>query len=371
MKTMIASDMKQLNRKVVFDLVRERRTVTRVELSSLTGMSGPSILAIVNAFLEKGILQATGKQNGSPGRSPVTLSFNPNAALAVGVEAVGDRIIAGLVNLDGQLQSRAEASIPANLGPGFFQALGDLVEQLTGPLSRQGKTYTGVGLGLPGVLDPSRQVIQFAPYFNVKEPLRIAAQLAELENRLGKPVFPENDVNASAIGEHYVRRLKRDIPDLLYVSAGTGGLGAGLILDGNLRRGLRGLCGEIGYAFSREKDSVTRENAGQLETSLSHRALSGRFPNYGSLGQTDESMIRYVVELLAPPIANLVNILDLDTVVLGGRLMADGGRSLTEALSASVQAHALSPVRIEQGMEHACVAGSALLAFDELWDTIL
>lgn len=368
---MIASDMKQLNRKVVFDLVRERRTVTRVELSSLTGMSGPSILAIVNDFLEKGILQATGKQNGAPGRSPVTLSFNPDAALSIGVEAMGGHITAGLVNLDGKLLRLEEAPAPANMGPGFFRVLSDLVEQLAEPLSRQGKTYTGVGLGLPCAVDPSRQVIQFAPYLDVKEPLNISTQLDALENRFGKPVFPENDVNASAVGEHYIRRLERDIPDLLYISAGTDGVGAGLILDGNLRRGRRGLCGEIGYAFSRERDSVTREAAGHLETNLSRRTLSKRFRNYGSPGQADKSMIRYVVELLAPPIANLINMLDLDTVVLGGRLLTDGGLPLTEALAASVRAHTLSPVRVERGMEHACVAGSALLAFDELWNTIL
>ncbi len=51
-----------MNRKIVLDLVRKLRSVTRVELSEMTGMSGPSIMAIVNDFIEKGILIIAGKK---------------------------------------------------------------------------------------------------------------------------------------------------------------------------------------------------------------------------------------------------------------------------------------------------------------------
>ena len=199
MKAMVSTDMKQMNRKVVFDLVRQMRSVTRVELSEKTGMSGPSIMAIVNEFVDRGILTVTGKKNGSVGRSPVTMVFNPDVMMSVGIEFEGNNLSVGLVNLDGDIRFQTIGKVPSNLGQGFFDALCKSIDKLIGMMEREGLDYSGIGFGIPGVVNARDKVVQFAPYIGIQESVNISEQLQQLEARYQRPIFIENDVNVSAI----------------------------------------------------------------------------------------------------------------------------------------------------------------------------
>ncbi len=371
MQGITATDMKRINRKVVFDLVRRKRSITRVELSELTGLSGPSILAIVNEFLEKGILTATGKKNGSVGRSPVTMVFNPDVLLSVGFEFDGDRLSAGLVNLDGKIRFPSTERVPADLGENFFEMLCRKTADLQRRAQAEGLHCTGIGLGVPGAVDVRRRVVRFAPNIGIQTPVDISSRIERLENQCGLPAFIENDVNASAIGEFYRRKIREEIPDLLYVSIGAG-IGAGLILDGQLRHGAHGLCGEIGYSLRTVGEAVSRQNPGWLEHHLSHEALAEHFGAYRERGGASAGMVRYVVEILCPILANLVNALDIHLVVLGGQLLLDGGERLLCGIREQLQTLTLSPIALEEGdTADAGIVGCALLASDQLWQTIL
>lgn len=371
MKAMISTDMKQLNRKLVFDIARKKRAVTRVELSELTGMSGPSIMAIVNEFIEKGILTVTGKKSGSVGRSPVTMVFNPDVLLSVGIEFEGNNLSAGLVNLDGEIRFQTMAKAPSNLGDSFFEALCRSVDKLTEIVKKEGLHYSGIGFGIPGAVDPEARIVHFAPYVGVMEPVDISAQTEALERRYQTPVFIENDVNASAIGEHYVRQIKEETPDILYISIGAG-IGAGLILDGELRHGGRGMCGEIGYSLRDVGNAVSRRQTGWLEKNISNETLCEKFENYRTAGRVSGEMAEYVTGILCPFIANLVNTLDISLVVIGGQLMLDGGSFLLNEIRETVQKLTLSEVTIQSSTtEYTGVIGSALMASNRLWNTIL
>ena len=371
MKAMVSTDMKQLNRKIVFDIVRKKRSVTRVELSEMTGMSGPSIMAIVNEFIEKGILTVTGKKGGSLGRSPVTMIFNPDVLLSIGIEFEGNTLSAGLVNLDGEIRFQTMAKVPSNLGDSFFEALCKSIDKLQGMLEKEGLDYNGIGFGIPGVVDPEKKIVYFAPYVGVQEPIDISEQIDKLMKRYQKPVFIENDVNASAIGEYYVRQIHEDIDDILFISIGAG-IGAGIILDGELRRGSRGMCGEIGYSLKDTGSVVSQKQTGWLEDHISYKTLCKKFPEYERNGTITQEMTKYITETLSPIIANLVNTLDISQVIIGGELLVNGGHNLLDAIGSSVQKLALSEV-IVQGCttEYTGVVGSALMASNKLGNTIL
>lgn len=371
MKAMISTDMKQINRKVVFDIARKKRSVTRVELSEMTGMSGPSIMAIVNEFIEKGILTVTGKKNGSVGRSPVTMVFNPDVLMSVGIEFEGNNLSVGLVNLDGEIRFQTMAKAPSNLGDSFFEALCKSIDKLTAIAEKEGLHYSGIGFGIPGAVNPEERIVHFAPYVGVLEPMDISEQIEKLENRYHTPVFIENDVNASAIGEYYVRQIQEETPDILYISIGAG-IGAGIILDGELRHGGRGMCGEIGYSLRDTKGEVSRRQTGWLEKNISYETLCQKFEDYRTNGKVSGEMAAYVTEILCPFIANLVNTLDINQVVIGGQLMLDGGSFLLDEIRESVQKLTLSEVVIQSSTtEYTGVIGSALMASNKLWNTIL
>lgn len=371
MKAITASDMKQINRKVVFDLVRRERTVTRVGLSERTGLSGPSILTVVNEFLEKGILSAAGKKNGLPGRSPMTMVFNPDVLLSIGFEFDGESLSCGLVNLDGEIRFLSEERVPPELGADFFEMLCRKAVDLQRRAQAEGLCCSGIGLGIPGAVDIRERIVRFAPNIGMQNPVDISGLVERLESRCGLPVFVENDVNASAIGEFYRRKIREEVSDLLYVSVGTG-IGAGLILDGRLRHGARGLCGEIGYSLRSIGEPVSRQSAGWLERRLSREALEQRFGAYRESAGAGAEMARYVAETLCPILANLVNVLDIRLVVLGGQLLSAGDVRLLCGIREELQALALSPTAVEQGdTARAGVVGCALLASDQLWETIL
>lgn len=371
MRAMISTDMKRMNRKIVFDIVRKRRSVTRVELSELTGMSGPSIMAIVNEFIETGILTVTGKKNGSVGRSPVTMIFNPDVLMSIGIEFEGNNLSVGLVNLDGEIRFQTMAKAPSNFGDSFFEALCRSIDKLTGILEKEGLTYSGIGFGIPGVVNPEERIVNFAPYIGVLEPLDISEQIRRLEERYQKPVFIENDVNASAIGEYYVRQISEDAPDILYISIGAG-IGAGIILDGQLRHGGRGMCGEIGYSLRDTSAIVSRKQTGWLEEHISYETLCRKFEEYQLSGKVNKEMTDYVTKILCPFIANLVNTLDINQVVIGGQLMLNGGNALLQAIRDCVGQLTLSEVEVRScTTEYSGVVGSALMASNMLWNTIL
>ncbi len=371
MKAMISADMKQMNRKIVFDIIRKKREVTRVELSQMTGMSGPSILTIVNEFLEKGILVQLGKQSTSKGRHPVSMAFNPDIMLSIGIEYEGNNLSIGLVNLDGKIRFQTVSRVPANLGDSFFQVIEKSINKIEELLHKEKLEYCGIGLGIPGAVNSEEAVVYFAPYVGVNTPLDISGQLAELEKKFSKPIFIENDVNASAIGEFYMREANENGKDLLYISIGAG-IGSGIILNKELRHGCNYLCGEIGYTIPSTDCKVSRGETGWLEQNISHRTLCDKFENYRLRFEVAPDMIQYIARTICPYIANLVNTLDMDLVVIGGELALNGGENLIKEIQKEVSRLTLSDVQVQSCLsDYAGIVGTALIASNNLFNTIL
>jgi predicted NBD/HSP70 family sugar kinase len=101
---------------------------------------------------------------------------------------------------------------------------------------------TGVGIGLPGVVDPATGRVEHAVNLGIEDGVPLAALVSAALD--GVPVQIENDLNAAALGAAHV--LPGPVTDLAFLALGTG-LAAGLVLDGRLRRGARGSAGEIGH----------------------------------------------------------------------------------------------------------------------------
>lgn len=371
MKTVDAAGLKLINRRVIFDIVRTKRNVTRVELSKMTGMSGPSILAVVNEFIDKGILTVGKKKSGSKGRSPVEMTYNPNVIVSIGIEFEGNDLSVGLVNLDGQILYQITERVSAAFDDNFFRMLCVELDRITQIAEKENIQYMGIGFGIPGVLRQSEKVIDFAPYIGVNEACDISERLKYIEERYHRPVFIENDVNASAMGEYHVRRLQEDISDMLYISIGSG-VGAGLILGGKLRRGMHEACGEIGYSILSVKDVISQKGTGWLERKLSYATLCQNFEEYRQTGKVSSCMVEYIESILLPVIVNIVNTLDLNYVVFGGQLILNGGQDLLNSIQDHLAPLVLNEVKLVlEKSAFSGVVGSALVASNAICDSIL
>jgi glucokinase len=156
--------------------------------------------------------------------------------LAIGVDVGGTKVAAGVVGADGQIVAKLKRSTPAASPARTEQAIADVVTELLAE-----HEVAAIGLGAAGFVDGERATMLFAPNLAWRdEPLK-----QRVEERIGREVVVENDANASAWAEAKFGAA-RGYRDVMIVNVGTG-IGAALIIGGELYRGRWGIAGEPGH----------------------------------------------------------------------------------------------------------------------------
>ncbi len=224
----------------------------------------------------------------------------------------------------------------------------------------------------------------------------------EMQRATGLPIFFDNDANVAAYGE-WKCGAARNFEDVFYVTMGTG-IGAGLILDGQLQRGCRGFAGEFGHSkIDLDGLECACGSAGCLETVASGPNIVRRVreqlfsnPAYSisklasdmegvlvcerveeAAMEGDElalSVLKETGRVLGMAIANIINLLNIEIVVLGGGVMAAGDLILDpirEAAQQRTMAASFECCRIVAAKlgQDAGIVGAALLARDALWES--
>lgn len=368
MRTVVQSDVRLMNTRMIFDLFRECRYLTRVEISQKLNMSLPSVSKIVDILQEQGICLNAGEIESPVGRKPLNLAFNPDVFSAIGVEFEGDRLGIGLANLDGTVKSKTIRKFHRAFDDRFAQLVIEEVQRIQ--IENPETTIVGIGIGVPGVVGSQGDCIEFAPLIGVENPLEVKTILEHIRQATGLEVLLENDTNAAAIGEACARGVGAG-QDLVYISLGTG-LGAGVVLDGELRRGAGNMCGEIGYLVEDCSWPTARSRTGYLESQLNTEALERIFGFTPDSDEISPDMLVYVAGRLSKIIANIVTLLDARLVVLGGVLTDKMGEKLVGMVLEKVNALAVSPVAVQHYIaEEPGVSGMALLMLESRINTLL
>jgi glucokinase len=161
--------------------------------------------------------------------------------LAIGVDVGGTKVAAGVVDEDGRVLAKLKRSTPAASPARTEQAIADVVTELLDGHQVPTRQITAIGLGAAGFVDSARATMLFAPNLAWRdEPLK-----QRVEERLGREVVVENDANASAWAEARFGAA-RGYRDVMLVAVGTG-IGASIIIGGELYRGRWGMAGEPGH----------------------------------------------------------------------------------------------------------------------------
>ena len=161
--------------------------------------------------------------------------------LAIGVDVGGTKVAAGVVDEDGRIIAKLKRSTPAASPSRTEQAIADAVTELLDHHQVTGHRVEAIGLGAAGFVDSARATMLFAPNLAWRdEPLK-----QRVEERLGREVVVENDANASAWAEARFGAA-RGYRDVMLVALGTG-IGAAIIIGGELYRGRWGIAGEPGH----------------------------------------------------------------------------------------------------------------------------
>jgi glucokinase len=161
--------------------------------------------------------------------------------LAIGVDVGGTKVAAGAVDEDGRIIAKLKRSTPAASPRQTEQAIADAVTELLAADQVAGRHVAAIGLGAAGFVDSARATMLFAPNLAWRdEPLK-----QRVEERLGREVVVENDANASAWAEARFGAA-RGHRDMMLVALGTG-IGAAILIGGELYRGRWGMAGEPGH----------------------------------------------------------------------------------------------------------------------------
>lgn len=306
----------------------------------------------------------------------------------IGVDLGGTKTMAVLVE-DRAVQAKAKRSTPHTGGPD------DVIDTVVRAVSKidPDSRAKAIGIGVPGPVIPGTGVLPAAPNLpGWDHDVPVADLLSE---RLGgRPVMVDNDVNVGTLAEH---RLGAGVgvDNLIGVFVGTG-VGAGLILDGSLRQGPRGLAGEIGHSFVAFRDlKADNHGRGELEDyagrrSLEHRARAlvdqgektvlfeladdGRLKSriWSEAIEAGDILTAALVDdaasALASAIASAIVLIDLELVVLGGGMAGRLGEPFRKRVEEEVMersfAGMMTPVVAARMGDTGGAVGAALLVED-------
>jgi predicted NBD/HSP70 family sugar kinase len=234
--------LRDFNVGLLIELVRRSGSISRAELARQSQLSAPTVSAIVDHLLKRGIVIETTTAPSSGGRPPVLLSVDPKAGYVVGIKLRGDGLTTVVCDLDAQIVSSQEFYIPLVGDP---VAAMDAIEQETRRALKDAAVppskVLGVGIGLSGIIETSRGVCKFSHLLQWHD-----VELAEpLRRRMGLPVWVENDVNALAVAEKWAGDAHA-ARDFVVLSVGRG-IGLGIVVERSLYRGAHGASGEFGH----------------------------------------------------------------------------------------------------------------------------
>ena len=314
-------------------------------------------------------------------------------ACVIGVDLGGTKLLAGAVDDRLQVHSRALRSSRGDDTAAVLSIMEGAVREVADGV---GGEVAAVGIGIPSTIDRSRGVSVYATHL----PLAGVAVADLLAERLGLPVFMDNDANLAMLVEHHAGAA-RDAGDALMITLGTG-IGGGILIDGRVYRGSQGSAAELGHIVVEQDGPPCQGNCpnrGCLEVMASGSALvreatalagerprsalgmalsSGRAitgPLVTELAHDGDDAAREVLALigrrLGVGMSSLVNVFDPDVIVVGGGVIA-AGELVLEPARAEMRARALPPgrdhVRIVAAHfgEESGMLGAALLAREEL-----
>ncbi|NVM93679.1 ROK family transcriptional regulator [Arthrobacter wenxiniae] len=306
---------------------------TQAELSRLTGLSTATVSNIVKSMQQAGLVTLTATT--SSGRRAHSVRYIGDSSIAAGIDFGRSHLRVVLANRSYQVV--AERQIPLPLGhdaTAGIAAATQLLEELLAEKGIARSMLMGAGAGIPGPIDRrTGKVIQGAIL-----PEWVGINLHErLKSALDLPVFIENDANLGALAQ-ITWGAYAAVPNLVFVKIGTG-IGAGLIVNGDLYSGSIGVTGEIGHLTINESGLICRcGNRGCLETIASTATmiqLLSRGRDHpvdaedivGHAKSGDSTTLRVLEDAgtaVGRALANISNLMSPDVIVIGGPLASLG-----------------------------------------------
>jgi len=323
--------LKELNERAVLEAIRGGAPISRAEIARRTGISKPTVSLALRALLHDGLVRETSPEPGRPHYGALFFEPVPEAALVLALD-IGARFVRGaLADIAGNVRARQDVPLARDGAASTIEAAASVCAALVDAAGDGARRIDGAVVGVPGVVAPDDAVTLATNVPGVEDP----GFARSLRDALGVPVRLENDINLAALGEQS-RGVARGVSDFLFLSVGTG-LGAGLVLRGELHRGLNGAAGELDYAFVGVGPGIDPSAPGLAvlteELAAAHEGETTLLPPYDprdvfAAARAGDALARAVVaeeaRRIAVHVLPVAAVADVELVVLGGGIGANG-----------------------------------------------
>jgi predicted NBD/HSP70 family sugar kinase len=383
---------KDHNSRLVLRTIYDYGEVSRADLSRLTHLTRTTVSDVVGDLMEQGLVEEVGQGPSAVGRTPTLLSLIDDSRHLVAINITNTDLHGAVINLRGSIRQRASLALSGEDGAGVLEQLYLFIDDLVRSASRP---LLGIGISAPGLIDTAGGIVRRAVNFGWQD----LALRDIIQARYHLPAYVVNDSHTVALVE-YMYGQSQNVTNLAAIKVGWG-IGAGIVLNGQLIYGDGYGAGEIGHVVVVENGRRCKcGNYGCLETVANIPALIRRAQ---AIAQADpasalrqlapdiqaidldvvlrafmagdaatQRLIEEIGGYLGIAVANLVGILGVRRVVITGRL-APFGQTLADAIRRTVCQRVLPTLAevteievLHQGPDTVLLGASVLLLTNEL-----
>jgi predicted NBD/HSP70 family sugar kinase len=346
--------LRELNDRAALELLLAEGPLTRAQLSERTGVSKVTVSQMLARLEERALVMIAGEQAGGRGPNAALYSVIPSSAYVAGLYVDFDLVSVAVADVSGN--QVAEVSLDPHGGDDPIGLVREAIGQACANAGIDLHNLSAVVIGSPGVLDPRTG----APRLAVNLPTWQEGVLDGLREVLHTPVVIANDVNLAAMAER-AGGAAAGLDDFAFVWLGTG-LGLAAVIGGQVRRGIGGAAGEIGWmpvhgaplpvgnehpgkaglqslagglavqALAAQHGFVGATPADAVAAAVTDAAREGN----GSPGSAGAAFLDELAQRVSIGVAAVCVVLDPGLVVLGGPVGQAGGSELATRVAAEV-----------------------------------
>jgi predicted NBD/HSP70 family sugar kinase/DNA-binding XRE family transcriptional regulator len=379
------------NASLVLNQLRLNAPLSRADLAKRIGLNRSTVSSIVAQLLEEKLIVETEFRSDRIGRPGLLLELNAQGGGAIGVEIGPGFVHVIFTDFVANVLWRRRIRIgDGEVQDTYIHIAEEMIRQALSAAEDLDLRAFGVGLALPGMVDARQGELCFAPNLRWRD----VAFGSRWSERYSLPVSVENNANAGAIGEYYFGAA-RDVADFVYLG-GDAGIGGGIVVNGQLLRGLGGFAGEIGHmTIVPDGKLCSCGKRGCWETVVGPHAVIADYQQRASALNTSARLdvdnigfaelaaaaamhdlaagaaLHEAAKYLGIGIANLVNIFNPQLVVLGG-VLGQVSESLMPGIREAVKKESLFPMRAALSIVPSrngaddCVMGAVALVLDNV-----
>ncbi len=386
------STLKEANFSLVIRAIRANYPCSRISLCKKTDLQQATMTKIVGQLISWGLVTETEAIESNLGRKPIGLMINSDKYPVCVVRLQRSLVEVALGYMDGRLSDFSGYKI--NMSSNAHLVIDQIKKMISNLIASASIKPIAISVALPGPFDIHKERITLMSGFPGWHEINIRA---ELEKDFSIPIFLEHDANCGVLAEQWFGNHEDD-NNMLYIAAAEG-VGAGILLDGGISRGMQGFAGELGHmSINMYGSRCECGNRGCLELYTTTRALEEEYKrkqfeiNDGENIQSDELFLpaeeilnrvrngsdraadeayKHIVSILGFGIVSAINCLNPKVVIFADTL-TDGGEIFLKHIDNVLKKHLIDDVyttinvSVSSLQKQAILLGAGAIAFDQL-----